>query len=61
MFQKELDSHKIYKDRVHEAVFGFKEAGLKLGATTCIRVSCNQILAETGCTKFFMISWDIHV
>ncbi len=32
------------QNRVHEAVFGFKEAGLKLGVTTWSRGSCNQCI-----------------
>ncbi len=32
----------MQQDRVHEAVFGFKEAGLKLDVTTWSRGSCNQ-------------------
>ncbi len=38
------DAHNRWNkcNRVHEAVFGFKEAGLKLGVTTWSRGSCNQ-------------------
>ncbi len=39
-------------DVIHEAVFGFKEAGLKLGVTTRSWGSCNQSISLSGLTHF---------
>ena len=42
------DSHNWWnKNRVHEAAFGFKEAGLKLCVTMRVRGSCNQSRGTT--------------